>query len=289
MAGIMDFLREVDGSKDKILALESDNEALKTVNVELEQKVKQMTLELEELCLLRRDLEVGLNEQVRINNVLDLRNETLNDWNRELEQQLKDGMENGRVVMSLNGKYDENLFEKLARTVEYWKNGCYDIEIKGATDETDETEVGLVDLLETMKVDELEIEVRTYNCLRWAGIDTVKELLSWKASDVLKIRNLGRHALNDLVMALAEIGLQLAPEDDVADRKKMERILMPSRLRLTTIEQLDLSAETYNALKKVGVKTLGDFSDYCIDMNTIVDGPGVAEIYENMTRLNLTF
>lgn len=60
-----------------------------------------------------------------------------------------------------------------------------------------------------MNIDELELSVRSYNCLKRAGINTVEELTNRTPEDMMKVRNLGRKSLEEVLAKLKELGLQL--------------------------------------------------------------------------------
>ncbi|MCM1122170.1 MAG: DNA-directed RNA polymerase subunit alpha [Eubacterium sp.] len=65
-----------------------------------------------------------------------------------------------------------------------------------------------------MSIDELELSVRSYNCLKRAGINTVEELTNKTSDDMMKVRNLGRKSLEEVLAKLKELGLQLNPSDE---------------------------------------------------------------------------
>ena len=65
-----------------------------------------------------------------------------------------------------------------------------------------------------MNIDELELSVRSYNCLKRAGINTVEELCNRTSDDMMKVRNLGRKSLEEVLAKLKELGLQLNPSDE---------------------------------------------------------------------------
>ena len=65
-----------------------------------------------------------------------------------------------------------------------------------------------------MNIDELELSVRSYNCLKRAGINTVEELCNKTADDMVKVRNLGRKSLEEVLGKLNELGLQLRTGDE---------------------------------------------------------------------------
>jgi len=67
----------------------------------------------------------------------------------------------------------------------------------------------VIDKVLEMNIDELELSVRSYNCLKRAGINTVEELTNKTAEDMMKVRNLGRKSLEELLAKLKELGLEL--------------------------------------------------------------------------------
>ena len=65
-----------------------------------------------------------------------------------------------------------------------------------------------------MSIDELELSVRSYNCLKRAGINTVQELTNKTPEDMMKVRNLGRKSLEEVMAKLKELGLQLNQSEE---------------------------------------------------------------------------
>lgn len=65
-----------------------------------------------------------------------------------------------------------------------------------------------------MNIDELELSVRSYNCLKRAGINTVEELTNRTSEDMMKVRNLGRKSLEEVLAKLKELGLELSQGDE---------------------------------------------------------------------------
>ena len=63
-------------------------------------------------------------------------------------------------------------------------------------------------------VDDLDLSVRSYNCLKRAGINTVEELTKMTEEDMMKVRNLGRKSLEEVQQKLAEVGLSLRTTDE---------------------------------------------------------------------------
>lgn len=64
-----------------------------------------------------------------------------------------------------------------------------------------------------MTIEELDLSVRSYNCLKRAGINTVQELIQKTEEDMMKVRNLGRKSLEEVQNKLAELGLSLRKEE----------------------------------------------------------------------------
>ena len=65
-----------------------------------------------------------------------------------------------------------------------------------------------------MSIDELELSVRSYNCLKRAGINTVEELTNKTPEDMMKVRNLGRKSLEEVLAKLKELNLELNQGDE---------------------------------------------------------------------------
>ena len=65
-----------------------------------------------------------------------------------------------------------------------------------------------------MTIEELDLSVRSYNCLKRAGINTVEDLIARTEEDMMKVRNLGRKSLEEVVQKLEALGLSLAPSED---------------------------------------------------------------------------
>ncbi len=65
-----------------------------------------------------------------------------------------------------------------------------------------------------MTIEELDLSVRSFNCLKRAGINTVEDLISKTEEDMMKVRNLGRKSLDEVVAKLESLGFTLHKEDD---------------------------------------------------------------------------
>ena len=64
-----------------------------------------------------------------------------------------------------------------------------------------------------MTIEELDLSVRSYNCLKRAGINTLQELTDKTESDMMRVRNLGRKSLEEVKNKLTDLGLSLRQED----------------------------------------------------------------------------
>jgi len=89
----------------------------------------------------------------------------------------------------------------------------------GLTDEAKDAEI-MVEKEEDKKekvlemtIEELDLSVRSYNCLKRAGINTVQELITKTEEDMMKVRNLGRKSLEEVQEKLAELNLSLRSDD----------------------------------------------------------------------------
>lgn len=66
-----------------------------------------------------------------------------------------------------------------------------------------------------MQIEELELSVRSYNCLKRAGISTVGELCNKTSDEMMKVRNLGRKSLDEVIEKLNEMGLHFRETDEI--------------------------------------------------------------------------
>ncbi|MGQ9557128.1 MAG: DNA-directed RNA polymerase subunit alpha [Desulfurispora sp.] len=90
----------------------------------------------------------------------------------------------------------------------------------GLTDSVDNVEIMVEkeeeqkDKILEMTIEELDLSVRSYNCLKRAGINTVEELIQRNEEDMMKVRNLGKKSLEEVINKLAELGLSLRKDED---------------------------------------------------------------------------
>ena len=125
-------------------------------------------------------------------------------------------------------------YDKL--TLEVWSNGSITPEeatslaakilsehlrlFIGLTDAVDNVEIMVEkeeeakDKILEMTIEDLDLSVRSYNCLKRAGINTVEELIQRTEEDMMKVRNLGRKSLEEVTSKLDELGLAFRKADD---------------------------------------------------------------------------
>ena len=77
-----------------------------------------------------------------------------------------------------------------------------------------EKEEGKKEKVLEMSIEELDLSVRSYNCLKRAGINTVEDLANKTEDEMMKVRNLGRKSLEEVLNKMAELGLSLKPSDE---------------------------------------------------------------------------
>ncbi len=65
-----------------------------------------------------------------------------------------------------------------------------------------------------MTIEELDLSVRSFNCLKRAGINTVEDLINKSEDDMMKVRNLGRKSLEEVVEKLTSLGFSLQNEEE---------------------------------------------------------------------------
>ena len=75
-------------------------------------------------------------------------------------------------------------------------------------------ELSLKDKLLETPIEELEFSVRSYNCLKRAGIHTVADVVSKTEQDMMKVRNLGKKSLDEVVKKIADLGLEFKSKED---------------------------------------------------------------------------
>ena len=77
-----------------------------------------------------------------------------------------------------------------------------------------EREEGVKERMFEMSIEDLDLSVRSYNCLKRAGINTVQDLAGKTEEDMMKVRNLGRKSLEEVLKKMTDLGLALQPTED---------------------------------------------------------------------------
>ena len=95
-------------------------------------------------------------------------------------------------------------------------------EVLEVTEGISEEKVAMQKLLNST-IDEMELSVRSYNCLQTAGIKYIHELVSREENEMLKFKNFGRKSLTELVEKLANVGLHFAMDVEEYVAKKKEK------------------------------------------------------------------
>ena len=135
-------------------------------------------------------------ENTRVGNMTDFDKLTLEIWT--------DGTISARDAVSLGAKIlcdHFTLFTDLS-------------EVMGKSSTVVETTEKTQDKMLELTIEELDLSVRSFNCLKRANINTVADLISKTEEDMMKVRNLGRKSLEEVINKLAQMGLSLASEDN---------------------------------------------------------------------------
>lgn len=135
-------------------------------------------------------------ENTRVGNVTDLDKLTLEIWTN--------GTINAQEAVSVGAKV---LTEHLNLFVELSEGVC------GAEIMVETASSGSEKVLQ-MTIEELDLSVRSFNCLKRAGVNTVEDLISKTEEDMMKVRNLGRKSLEEVIAKLATLGYSLRKDDD---------------------------------------------------------------------------
>lgn len=135
-------------------------------------------------------------DNTRVGQITDYDKLTLSVWTN--------GVINAQEAVSLAAKV---LCEHLNLFVNLTDSG-YNTQIMVQKNDTGKEKV-----LE-MTIEELDLSVRSFNCLKRAGINTVEDLISKSEEDMMKVRNLGRKSLEEVVFKLDSLGFSLRKEDE---------------------------------------------------------------------------
>ena len=128
----------------------------------------------------------------------------ISDYDKLTLEVLTDGTISAKEAVSLAAKV---LNEHLNLFVDLSDEGYY-TEIMVEKDDDGKDKV-----LE-MTIEELDLSVRSFNCLKRAGINTVQDLINKSEEDMMKVRNLGRKSLEEVVSKLNSLGFKLTDDED---------------------------------------------------------------------------
>lgn len=126
------------------------------------------------------------------------------NYDRLIIEVATNGTSTPKEVISLSAKIMEDHVNLFVNLVDDMKS--YDILISQDDEESSK-------VLE-MSVEDLELSVRSYNCLKRAGIHTVKDLTQKTEDDMLKVRNLGKKSLEEVINKLHDLGFDLRNKED---------------------------------------------------------------------------
>ncbi|MDR2090762.1 MAG: DNA-directed RNA polymerase subunit alpha [Clostridiales bacterium] len=126
------------------------------------------------------------------------------DYDKLTLEVLTDGTTGAKEVISLSAKIMNDHLSPFIDLVENMKNN--DILVSRDSDRKHK-------LLE-MSIEDLDLSVRSYNCLKRANIHTVEDLTRKSEDDMLKVRNLGRKSLEEVIKKLNDMGLGLLGKDE---------------------------------------------------------------------------
>ena len=135
-------------------------------------------------------------EPTRVGQAVDYDKLTLEVWT--------DGTFSGKEIISLAAKIMQDhigLFVNLSETIK-----GMDILVKTEDDKQQQ--------ILKMAIEEMDLSVRSYNCLKRANIHTVEDLTKKTEDDMLKVRNLGRKSLEEVIQKLESYGLALRQQED---------------------------------------------------------------------------
>ncbi|MPM45083.1 DNA-directed RNA polymerase subunit alpha [bioreactor metagenome] len=135
-------------------------------------------------------------ENTRVGQITDYDKLTIEVWT--------DGIINAKEAVSLAARIMTehlNLFVNLSE------------EAMGAEIMVEKDDKGKEKVLE-MTIEELDLSVRSFNCLKRAGINTVEDLISKSEDEMMKVRNLGRKSLEEVISKLESLGFKLSKDDE---------------------------------------------------------------------------
>jgi DNA-directed RNA polymerase subunit alpha len=136
-------------------------------------------------------------DNARVGNVIDKNKLTLEVWTN--------GSMSANEAVSLSAKILIEHFELFLNLTEGVSEGE-----SFMAEKSDNAKEKVLDLT----IDELDLSVRSFNCLKRAGINTVEDLINKSEDDMMRVRNLGRKSLEEVIAKLASFGFGLKKDDE---------------------------------------------------------------------------
>ena len=143
-------------------------------------------------------------------------------------------------------------------------------------------------ILET-SVEELDLSARSFNHLYRAGIYKLSNLLYKSKKELLKVSGIGKESVDEIISKLSEYGIVFNQDGELDFEDTQEQTELSDGI---SIEQLDLSARSYNCLARAGIKTVQDIIDadaeYGLERIRNLGKKSLAEIREKIEEYKET-
>lgn len=144
----------------------------------------------------------------------------------------------------------------------------FDDELIDVDDDSKEDNSDIRDI----KIDDMELSVRAYNCLKRSGIHTLGDLMDKTPEDMMRVRNLGRKALEEVLAKMEEYGVNLAVADEEDDiEPQTEEIDIEEddeKIDFDSMSQIE-RIKYKTKLDELGIKEIEGFScHYCVKENS---------------------
>ena len=136
-------------------------------------------------------------ENMRVGQITDFDRLTLEVWTNGTIT-AKNAVSLGAKIMSDHLSLFINLSEQADETVDVWKDSQTSSKSK----------------VYEMTIEEMDLSVRSFNCLKRAGINTVEDLANKTQDDMIKVRNLGKKSLEEVIAKLESLGLSLKDDEE---------------------------------------------------------------------------
>ena len=208
-----------------------------------------------------------------IDDALELDQDLMDDLLEDIEDQFEEtGIRNERAAR---------------RAVRMWFE-AYGEEMLGllcSAEVPDEDDTVNSDDPRDIALEDLELSVRSYNCLRRAGIKTLGEIADKTPEDMMHIRNLGRKSLEEVLAKLHEYGLSLRESETDEDEPEDDMLC-------ELIRNLDMSVRTINVLRRNHVDTVRELcccSENEVDHFRLMGRQSKEELVQKMDEIGVSF